>query len=471
MRWPIQLQLLLPMLCVVVLAIVMVSAASAYLGVSQARRQQEASVDRIVRTLTETSFPLTERVLRQVSGLSGAEFVLLDAERRIQHRTLAVTMEDLRPLEQRPVAAESVLSEGIVLRIGSDAYLGRMAPVRSRGSVTPSGWLVVLYLEEQRREAARQAAWPALVAGAVAVSVAVAVTTVLAGRLVRPVKTLGKQAAAIAHGQFCALAVPERNDEIRDLILSINRMAERLSHFEEEVRRNERLRTLGQLGAGMAHQLRNAATGAWMAVQLHQQECEQGRDCESLTVAVRQLRLMESYLHRFLALGRDATAPTQRVSLQAIVDDVLELVRPACVHGKIDLSSRVPADALEVWGDPEALRQLLINLILNGVEAAGRPESVQRKVVVSLNPLGEAQVEIRVADSGPGPAESTRGRLFEPFVTEKPEGTGLGLYVARQTAEAHGGKIAWERRDGMTCFLVHLPRMTAEDRHGAPADR
>jgi nitrogen-specific signal transduction histidine kinase len=66
-------------------------------------------------------------------------------------------------------------------------------------------------------------------------------------------------------------------------------------------------------------------------------------------------------------------------------------------------------------------------------------------------------VLIRVKDSGPGPAEATKDRLFEPFVSDKSDGTGLGLYVARQIAEAHHGTIAWQRRDGMTCFEVELP--------------
>jgi nitrogen-specific signal transduction histidine kinase len=68
-----------------------------------------------------------------------------------------------------------------------------------------------------------------------------------------------------------------------------------------------------------------------------------------------------------------------------------------------------------------------------------------------------------VWDSGPGPAPEIAGRLFEPFVTGKPEGVGLGLAVARQVVEAHGGRIGWERRDGRTCFRVELPAPPPED--------
>ena len=80
---------------------------------------------------------------------------------------------------------------------------------------------------------------------------------------------------------------------------------------------------------------------------------------------------------------------------------------------------------------------------------------------VELRRSGD-RVALAVEDSGPGPAESVHEKLFEPFVTEKPEGTGLGLFVSRQIAEAHGGSIRWERRDGMTRFIVELPVIGGE---------
>ena len=112
-----------------------------------------------------------------------------------------------------------------------------------------------------------------LAAGAVAAVAIVLVTTVLAHRFVRPIRQLGDRAAAIARGDFQPVAVSRHDDEIRDLALSINRMSEQLGQYEGQVRRHEQLRTLGQLGAGIAHQLRNAATGGRMAIELHQRQC------------------------------------------------------------------------------------------------------------------------------------------------------------------------------------------------------
>src|SRR5262249_8543958 len=145
--------------------------------------------------------------------------------------------------------------------------------VIGRGPETVSGTLVVLYSQERWSAATWQAAYPALAAGAVAVVAVIVVTTFLARRFVRPIHRLSNQTARIARGDFTPVALGRVDDELHDLALSINRMTERLGQYEREVRRNEQLRTLSQLGAGMAHQLRNAATGSRMAIELHQRQC------------------------------------------------------------------------------------------------------------------------------------------------------------------------------------------------------
>jgi signal transduction histidine kinase len=460
MRWPIHIQLLLPTLSVVVLAITLASAAMAYFGARRASRQEEENLRRVVATLTEATFPLTERVLVQMRGLSGAEFVLLDEQGRSQAATLPVGQQELHSIRSiTPNARLEDLAASPTVTIGGRTYRACRVPVAPSRFAVEAGSLVVLYREDLAAEAVRQAVLPAAVAGVVAAAAAVLVTTILARRFVRPIQRLGDETARLAGGVFLPVPVPERNDEIRDLTVSINQMAEKLGQYEADVRRNERLRTLGQLGAGIAHQLRNAATGARMAIELHERECPQGADGEALGVALRQLRLMESYLHRFLRLGRAEPTPHERVDLESLAGDVLELVRPACEHAKIALTFHRCPEPLAVWGEGESLRDLLMNLVLNGVEAARRRADGTPQVVVELGKSGDEKALMLVKDSGSGPDAAESQRLFEPFVSGKPEGAGLGLYVARQIAEAHRGTIAWQRLDNMTCFAVELPLM------------
>jgi signal transduction histidine kinase len=458
MRWPIHLQLLLPMLSVVVLAIVLASGATAYMGARHARESQEENLRRVVTTLTEARFPLREPVLRQMAGLSGAEFVLFDEDNQPQFPTLRLSEEDLEQLRHIEQGSEAAgLASNPVVMLGGRPYLCQRAAVTGGIPGRPADTLVVLYPEDLWTAAIRQAAYPALAAGAVAVIAVVLLATVLARRFVRPIHRLVGQTAAIALGEFHPVAVSQRDDEIRDLAVSINQMTERLAQYENEVRRAEQLRTLGQLGAGMAHQLRNAATGARMGIELHQRDCGAGPAEQSLGVALGQLKLMESYLQRFVSLGQPQVAREDTVPLAPLVEDVLTLVRPMCLHAGVELAFIGPPEPLCVRGDPEALRQLVMNLVLNAIEAARAHGESPAKVVVGLGRLDQSRVVLHVKDTGPGPAADVADRLFEPFVTGKPDGTGLGLFVARRIADDHHGSIRWERREGKTWFTVELP--------------
>ena len=460
MRWPIQFQLLLPMLTVVVLAIVLASLGSAYFGGMRARQAQEDNLCRVVATLTEAPFPPTEQVLRMMGGFSGAKFVLLDRHDSIQASTLQLSDDDLEQLQRIHNDQPSSHLAGLpTTLLGGRSYLSQRVAVAGRDPVARAGSLVVLYPEDRWTAVMRQAAYPALIAGAAATVAVVLVTTVLAHRFVRPIRQLGDRAAMIARGDFLPgpAAVWRHDDEIRDLAVSINRMSEQLGQYEVQVRRHEQLRTLDRLGAGMAHQLRNAATGGRMAIELHRRECAAGPTSESLDVALRQLQLMESYLQRFMALGRDQPLAVEDVCLAAVVEDALSLVRPACVHAGIDLEFLRPARPLRVRGDPEALRQLTMNLAINAVEAIGQQSGDRPRITVALESVGQDRAALHVRDTGPGPLPQVADRLFEPFVSGKPEGTGLGLYVARQVAENHHGSIRWQREGNLTCFTVELP--------------
>jgi signal transduction histidine kinase len=274
----------------------------------------------------------------------------------------------------------------------------------------------------------------------------------IAGRLSRPILELRHQLSRLVHGDFHPLRVPQRNDELRDLVVSVNALGDQLEELRRVIKRSERLALLGQLSGGLAHQLRNSVTGARIAVQLHQRHCSQV-DQESLRVALRQLNMTESHLQRFLTAGQPTTAPRRgHCDLQHVVDDVVALLGPSCKHRGVAFerdSQRYRPGPL--WADSDQLRQLLMNLVINGIEAAGTDGWV--RIELSAD---SAATTIRVLDSGGGLDPSLAERLFEPFATGKPEGIGLGLTVAKKIVESHGGTIRYTRV-GPTCFEVVLP--------------
>jgi signal transduction histidine kinase len=160
-------------------------------------------------------------------------------------------------------------------------------------------------------------------------------------------------------------------------------------------------------------------------------------------------------------------AAQRPLELAAVVEDVLPLVRPACEHAHIDLQFVRPAESRAVVGDSHTIGQLLINLLLNAIEAASAVRGTAANgsggiVRMEIGREPDGRVVCRVSDSGPGPDAAVAARLGEPFVTDKPDGTGLGLAVVRQIAEEHGAELSWRRDGGLTQFTVAFPAVAKE---------
>jgi signal transduction histidine kinase len=457
MRWRIRSQLLLPLL-VLLLGVLGLSVWMAFAAAHQARRQIETRVRGVAQLVSESNFPLAplaqNHVLLWVKQLSGADYLLVQPNGK-HISTLEVEPERLPPPEA--VSDEwRTLRLGPPIRAGGATYL--CSGIRLRRGENVGGILYILYPESLWRDALWEAIWPFLLLGGSVGAASLALAVGLGQGLSRSIRELERRTRLIAGGDFKPLPLPGRDDEIRDLARSINEMAERLAQFQETTQRSERLRLLGQVGGGLAHQLRNGLTGVRLAVQLFVRECAGQTDTSALDVALRQLKLLETNLKRFLDLGRDGDDRREPCSLPALIEEAVELLRPQCRHAGIELRWNPPPDDRIVLGDAGRLGQLVLNVLGNAVEAAGPDGVVEIKwtEATRLSPSAPV-VLLEVRDSGPGPSPEVAERLFEPFVTGKPEGVGLGLAVARQVAEAHGGNIDWSRTDGWTCFRIELP--------------
>jgi signal transduction histidine kinase len=301
--------------------------------------------------------------------------------------------------------------------------------VEGRGSLGEPAVVHILYPEAVWREARWQAAWPPLAVGAAALALVAILAFAVAGRLSRPILKLRTQLGGMAKGRFQALPLPERDDEIRDLMASVNSLAAQLRELEQAIQRAERLAILGQLSGGLIHHLRNDVTGARMAVQLHQRHCRE-EDQESMAVALRQLSLTEQHLQRFLATDVPQQPQMKQFDLRTVVDDLRTLLVPTCRHRKIDLQVRMCDEPVILNADPAQMRQMLLNLVLNGIDAAcggvfaacGSVPADGGWVKIEVEADSQREIHVRVLDSGPGVPSALEEKFFEPLVTGKPEG-------------------------------------------------
>ncbi len=453
MRFSIRYQLLLPLLALM-LGVVAMSTWTAWSSGQRERRRIESQMENIASTVNAVSFPLNTQTFHLMKGLSGADFLLCDEQRT------PIEDDEGRPKTTLPKAPTGLPSPHATfqaefeqtVRVGDDNHVCVGVSVRHGTGLV----LYIFYPESRWREAVTQALRPALFLGVLGSLASILLTIAVTQRTSSRIQELERRTRLIAAGDFSRMPLPHRDDELRDLAQSVNEMAQRLAEYRDTIRTTERLRLLGQVSGGLAHQLRNGVTGAKLAVQLHTRETPGAADSETLQVALRQLSLVEIHLKRFLDLGKSLKLDRKRCDLRRIVREVAELMAPQCRHANIELRSECGTELL-LFADEGQLGQLLLNLLTNAVEAAGPGGWVA--LLCGASEPDRAFLEI--VDSGPGPSAELAERLFEPFVTGKPEGVGLGLAVARQVADAHGGSVAWRRDPGATCFRIELPLASA----------
>ncbi len=451
MRLSLRYRLLLPL----ALLLLGDAAATAWVASNAARNAERRLAKQqwaTARALTEPPFfPLTEPVLRKMQNFSGAEFLFTHPTAPSQstfREPKPAPPADVPTAEQPQDDEEHTL--GPPVTVAGQEYRCLRLPLKAPHP-NAGGNLYIFYPESLRREAVADAVRPLLILGGAGGLIAVALAFAFGSRLVRRVRDLDARTRLIAAGDFRPMLVPAANDELRDLCEAVNDMARRLAAFQDELQQSERLKLLGQFSGGLAHQLRNAAAGAKLAVELFLTE-NPSADPEPLRVALRQLARIEANLKQFLALGKPPSGERVPCDLGHLIDQAVSLLKPQCQHAGTTIAWESPSAPCALSGDPTALSHLLGNIIGNALEATGPGGAVEIRIRTE-----DKQHRIEVIDTGPGPPPEIAGKLFDPFVTGKEQGVGLGLAVAKQAAELHGGTIVWERRDGKTVFTIVLP--------------
>lgn len=244
-------------------------------------------------------------------------------------------------------------------------------------------------------------------------------------------------------------------EALQRLAAEVGTVVGRLQDAQREVLRREQLAAVGQLAAGIAHELRNPLTAIKLMVQgAARRPGEADLRGRNLTVLVEEIDRLERTIQAFLDFARPPRTEARPFSADAVVRETLDLTAARSEQQGTRVVSDFPDGPVVAEADPVQFRQLVLNLVLNALDAVGGGGAVE--VRLSADPAG--WVVLEVADTGPGLPAALGERIFEPFVSTKETGTGLGLSICKRAAESHGGTIAAANRaGGGAVFTVRIP--------------
>jgi signal transduction histidine kinase len=296
-------------------------------------------------------------------------------------------------------------------------------------------------------------------AAVLALSVIVVVGQFVARRVSAPLDALVRFTHEVAVGGHSR--APEGDDEFGHLGASFNDMLDRLEHSQEALVRSEKLGLAGLLAARVAHDIRNPLSSIKMQAQLLQKHLTSADDRTALAAMLHDIGTVEAVIRDLLELARPGALKLRAESLNDVVRDALDGVAPQLTYRKIRVATDLDADLPPVLLDADRFTQALLNVIVNAADAMINGGTLE----VRTRRQDRSTVVLDVCDDGVGLDPSLVDRVFDPFVSTKRDGVGLGLVNTKAVVESHGGRVTLEpRATGGTRATISLP--TGESANG-----
>jgi two-component system sensor histidine kinase HydH len=231
-------------------------------------------------------------------------------------------------------------------------------------------------------------------------------------------------------------------------------LSDRQRKANESLRRAARLKTLGEMAAGMAHEVKNPLAAIRSSAQILSERVS-GKEAQLAGIIMSEVDRLNRVVNEFLEYARPAPLKREPVILSGLLDSCLELLEPVIKQAGVTVKRAYSQGEHKVSVDPNQLRQVFLNLILNAVQAIGTEDSPRGEVTLDIRQEG-GSTRVSVRDTGHGIPPDKLRQVFEPFYSTKPGGTGLGLPIAQRIVSEHGGRleIACATGAGTTATVV-----------------
>ena len=441
------------------------------------RRLIDEPVKGAARTAGEGRWPVSGELMAYFKQIIGAEFAAGPADKSIISEVDGKPVSSLSPGLTAELAGQ--FTEGQMPRrvtLGGMPYRVGTGPIEFPAAEGKAAKRLFLLLpESQLVEAQGRVRRTIIWITAAAIVAATVLAFWLSGGITRPVARLAERMDRLGRSASAG-EMPERIDDASDhapgrrdprelarLAESFDRLVAELSDARAKLARSARLAVLGQLSASIAHELRNPLSGIKMNARVLADELARASMSDpSLDLIVREIDRMDLYVSQLLGTAAGAEVDLAGAGdgkphvcdLGPLVESVMPLVNPRCRQLGIEISRDVPGAPCLVRGAARALRQVVLNLVLNAMDAM--PTGGAIRIALRVAEPGRP-VRLAVTDSGPGIDVPDGTDIFEPFVTTKPGSAGLGLHVCRQIVTAWGGRIGYDRSDSGATFWFELP--------------
>jgi len=241
-----------------------------------------------------------------------------------------------------------------------------------------------------------------------------------------------------------------------------------VEQLEERERLRDRLASLGEMAAGIAHELKNPLAGIEVMAGLLRRQVPDSPDAQSLLADIlSEAKLANSIVVEMLEFVRPIRLQVEHTGIPEAIHGAVQLADTKAARGSIAVDVRVPVDVPQIQGDQHQLTQLFTNLLINAYEAMegrGRVAITASTVLQDDGGEGREAVRVEMQDNGPGMSPDVAEHVFDPFFTTKAQGSGLGLAIVRKIVDAHDGQIDLRTvPGGGTLIRVTLPVSVSRD--------
>jgi two-component system NtrC family sensor kinase len=361
-----------------------------------------------------------------------------------------------------------VLQEGKIWTgpafVVNDWYLSAYEPIRDVEDKV-IGMLYVGILQQKFSDLKRNTLLLFLLTAVVGIGIALGAGYMLAVRISRPVSSLAFASRTLSRGDFSVAVEKTSEDEIGDLEETFNMMARSIRERDEKLKeetqqqliQTEKLAAIGRLAAGVAHQINNPLTSVLTRTELLLRKAQEGQQKEDLEVVISEANRCSQIVKGLLDFSRQTIPRKEPFSLNQIVSDAVSLIRTQARFSNVEIVEDYAADLPSVVVDQSQLREVLLNIGLNALDAMPGGGSLRLSTSRSAD---RGSVRVTVEDTGAGIPQEHIPRLFDPFFTtkERGKGTGLGLAVSYGIVQAHAGSIEVESIAGKgSKFTIVLP--------------